>query len=742
MHHASLSVEKGVESALLSPLPTTHVAAVDMALQMTVASDDESIVPSSGDEDFQIANIKHFSPSGTQSRPQQEPRPQSNLDHKLKQRALVLNRNAPPEPKDLDPIQTHRKDKQSKSNKRQANAHQPTLDPTSGTEGRLKSSDAPKNFSDLSLSIPLLKALQDLQWKQPTPIQAAVIPPALLGRDVCGSAVTGSGKTAAFLLPILERLAYRRRHIASTRVVILTPTRELAAQCEQVGRQLSSFLDVSLALIVGGLSQSLQEAEMRKRPDIVVATPGRLIDIVRNCVSVGLDDVEILVLDEADRMLDVGFRDEVEEVVRSCPKERQTLLFSATISEEVAHLANMSLRDPLQIKVDTLYNVADTLRQEFVRVRAGRDHEREALLLSLVTRSFKSRTVVFLPSKKLAHRLRIVFGLLSLRVAELHGNMTQSQRMQALDSFRTGSSDFLVATDLAGRGLDIPAVESVINYQLPADMKTYVHRVGRTARAGRGGCAISLVGERDRSFLKQILKHAAGTVQNRIVPPERVLYWAERIAALEPEVSAILKEEAEEKALRVAEMEVNKASNMIQHHDQIMSRPARSWFQTEGERAQAKEASRSKNPTAKAAEGNSTKTQSEPLDPPKPKRDRFAGMSRVKRRRIQRLEALSAATADEGQSSKPLRGKAAQKVARDLSRSQKIDARKSKAEALGKMPALKRASNPFAKSEKMSKRQVQEANGATASFASPRPRTQIAKKIRSGSKAKFSKRRR
>ena len=403
---------------------------------------------------------------------------------------------------------------------------------------------------------------------------ARVIPFVLSGADVCASALTGSGKTAAFMLPVLERLLQLRRgfRTGATRVVVLTPTRELAAQVEAMSAQLCQFCEVRLCLVVGGLSAKLQEAELRERPDVVVATPGRLIDLMRNSPSVGLEEVEVLVLDEADRMLDIGFRDEVEEIVRACPTKRQTLLFSATISEEVAALANVSLNKPVQLRVDPLFNVNTQLTQEFVRLKAHKEHEREATLLSLAARTFTSRAIIFVASKATAHRLKILFGLAGLRAAELHGNLTQQQRLDALDTFAAADADFLIATDLAGRGLDIKGVTTVINYELPTEMKTYVHRVGRTARAGADGGAVSLVAERDRPFLKLVLKHATSAVKTRAVPQESVGYWAGRIAGMEGEVASVLAEERDEKALQWRRW-ANKASNLIDHREEIMARP-------------------------------------------------------------------------------------------------------------------------------------------------------------------------
>ncbi len=227
------------------------------------------------------------------------------------------------------------------------------------------------SFSNMSLSRPLLKALSSLNFTSPTPIQEATIPVTLLGKDVVGNAVTGSGKTAAFMLPVLERLMYRERgkNKAAVRCVVLVPTRELGVQCADVARKLSTFMDVRVALIVGGLSVKSQDAELRTRPDIIIATPGRLIDHLRNTPSFGLETLDVLVLDEADRMLEDGFADELHEIVRACAESRQTMLFSATMTDDVDALVRMSLRKPVRLFVDPKRVTAKGLVQEFVRVR-------------------------------------------------------------------------------------------------------------------------------------------------------------------------------------------------------------------------------------------------------------------------------------------------------------------------------------------------------------------------------------
>jgi ATP-dependent RNA helicase DDX27 len=364
-------------------------------------------------------------------------------------------------------------------------------------------------FMELNLSRPLLRACETLGYKKPTPIQAACIPLALTGRDLCASAITGSGKTAAFALPTLERLLFRPKRVFATRVLILTPTRELAVQIHSMIQNLAQFTDIKCGLIVGGLSVREQEVVLRSMPDIVVATPGRMIDHLRNSMSVDLDDLAVLILDEADRLLQTGFATEITELVRLCPKRRQTMLFSATMTEEVKELVKLSLNKPLRLSADPSARRPPGLTEEVVRIRRTREANQEAVLLSLCTRTFKSKVIIFSGTKQAAHRLKILFGLAGLKAAELHGNLTQAQRLDSLELFRKQEVDFLIATDVAARGLDIIGVQTVINYACPREIDSYVHRVGRTARAGREGYAVTFVTDSDRSLLKVIVSESS-----------------------------------------------------------------------------------------------------------------------------------------------------------------------------------------------------------------------------------------
>ncbi|CAO3651194.1 unnamed protein product [Cunninghamella echinulata] len=481
-----------------------------------------------------------------------------------------------------------------------------------------------QSFQSMNLSRPILKGLANLGFVKPTDIQARTIPVALLGKDICGGAVTGSGKTAAFIIPILERLLYRPRQVASTRVLVLCPTRELAAQVHSVAVKLAGFTDITFCLCVGGLSLKKQEADLKLKPDVVVATPGRLIDHIRNSMGFGLEDCEILVMDEADRMLEDGFADELGEIIKSCPKSRQTMLFSATMTDNVDQLVRMSLKNPVRLFVDKSNQAASRLIQEFVRIRANREADRSAILLALCRKTFKKKVIIFFRSKAAAHQMKILFGLVGLNAGELHGNLTQEQRLESLERFRDQEIDYLMATDLAARGLDIKGIDTVINFNMPTQFAQYLHRVGRTARAGRNGRSVTLVGEQDRKMLKLAIKSAnSALVKNRVIAQDTIQKYKEKIDSMSTQIQEVLQEEKEERALRIAEMEVRKSENLLNHGKEIYSRPARTWFQTEAEKKKAKEANLPKKEVKKEETV---------------KRGKYDGLSRKKRRRLQAME--------------------------------------------------------------------------------------------------------
>ncbi|OJD15031.1 hypothetical protein AJ78_04686 [Emergomyces pasteurianus Ep9510] len=451
-----------------------------------------------------------------------------------------------------------------------------------------------KSFQAFSLSRPILRGLTSVGFTTPTPIQRKTIPVALLGKDVVGGAVTGSGKTGAFIIPILERLLYRPRKVPTSRVAILMPTRELAVQCYNVATKLATFTDITFCQLVGGFSLREQENILKKRPDVIIATPGRFIDHMRNSASFTVDTLEILVLDEADRMLEDGFADELNEILTTIPKSRQTMLFSATMTNTVDKLIRVGLNRPVRLMVDAKKQTVGTLVQEFVRLRPGREDKRLGYLIALCKTVYKDRVIIFFRAKKEAHRVRIIFGLMGLKAAELHGSLSQEQRIKSVESFRDGKVSFLLATDVASRGLDIKGVETVINYEAPQSHEIYLHRVGRTARAGRSGRACTLAAEPDRKVVKAAVKtgRAQGAkIVSRLIDTAEADMWATKVEEMQEEVKEILKEEKEEKQLAQAEMEVTRGSNLIYHEKEIMSRPKRTWFENEKEKLQAKQRS-------------------------------------------------------------------------------------------------------------------------------------------------------
>ncbi|XP_078005994.1 putative ATP-dependent RNA helicase DDX27 isoform X2 [Phascolarctos cinereus] len=440
-------------------------------------------------------------------------------------------------------------------------------------------------FQDMNLSRPLLKAITAMGFKQPTPIQKACIPVGLLGKDICACAATGTGKTAAFALPVLERLIYKPRQAPITRVLVLVPTRELGIQVHSVTKQLAQFSTVTTCLAVGGLDVKSQEAALRAGPDILIATPGRLIDHLHNCPSFHLSSIEVLILDEADRMLDEYFEEQMKEIIQLCSHHRQTMLFSATMTDEVKDLASVSLKNPVRIFVNSNTDVAPFLRQEFIRIRPNREGDREAIVSALLTRTFTDHVMLFTQTKKQAHRMHILLGLMGLQVGELHGNLSQTQRLEALRRFKDEQIDILVATDVAARGLDIEGVKTVINFTMPNTIKHYVHRVGRTARAGRAGRSVSLVGEEERKMLKEIVKSAKAPVKARILPQDVILKFRDKIEKMEKDVYAVLRLEAEEKEMQHSEAQINTAKRLLEKGNE---EPERTWFQSKEERKKEK----------------------------------------------------------------------------------------------------------------------------------------------------------
>ena len=359
-------------------------------------------------------------------------------------------------------------------------------------------------FLDLGLAEPITQALADEQYQTPTPIQAQTIPQVLAGRDVVGIAQTGTGKTAAFALPILNHLDRNRTRSAnkSCRVLVLSPTRELSAQIVDSFRAYGRYLRPRVALAIGGVNIGPQIRALANGVDVLVATPGRLLDLMQQR-AVSLDQVEVFVLDEADRMLDMGFIHDIRRIAGKLPGKRQTLFFSATMPKEIADLANSMARDPVRVAVTPAATTVERIDQRVIFVdRAGKP----SLLAELLRAETIDRVLVFTRTKHGADKVVRALAKSHIAAEAIHGNKSQPQRERVLAAFRAGKVRTLIATDIAARGIDVEGISHVVNYDLPNIPESYVHRIGRTARAGADGVAISFCDAEERAFLRDIEK--------------------------------------------------------------------------------------------------------------------------------------------------------------------------------------------------------------------------------------------
>jgi superfamily II DNA/RNA helicase len=359
------------------------------------------------------------------------------------------------------------------------------------------------SFNDFGLADPILRALAEEKYVTPTPIQAQTVPLALAKRDVIGIAQTGTGKTAAFALPILNHLFANRRRPErkSARVLVLSPTRELSGQIAESFRAYGRHIrPLEIALAIGGVPINRQIRALTRGVEVLVATPGRLIDLV-NQRAVSLNQLEVLVLDEADRMLDMGFIHDIKRIIAMLPKERQTLFFSATMPQEITRLADQMLRDPAKVSVTPPASTAERIAQRVIHV----DKPAKAALLAEVLKTETiDRVLVFTRTKHGADKVVRVLQKAGLPAEAIHGNKSQNQRERVLGAFRSGSLRTLIATDIAARGIDVDGVSHVINFDLPNVPESYVHRIGRTARAGAEGIAISFCDHEERAYLRDI----------------------------------------------------------------------------------------------------------------------------------------------------------------------------------------------------------------------------------------------
>ncbi|SAM04321.1 hypothetical protein [Absidia glauca] len=405
--------------------------------------------------------------------------------------------------------------------------------PTIDFEALATKSPAETLFADLGVSKELCDACEKLGFKHPTEIQKDSIPWALEGRDIIGLAQTGSGKTAAFALPIIQRLWDNPQAFFAC---VMAPTRELAYQIAETFEGLGSIIGVRCAVIVGGMDMMTQSIALSKRPHIIVCTPGRLQDHLENTKGFSLRTLKYLVMDEADRLLDMDFGPKIDQILKVLPRERNTFLFSATMTTKVAKLQRASLSKPVKVEVATKYSTVKTLLQYYLFFPLK---HKDVYMVHLLNELAGNSTIIFTRTCNDTQKIAIMLRNLGFGAVPLHGQLAQSKRLGALNKFKSGSRSILVATDVASRGIDIPSVDVVINYDVPQSSKDYIHRVGRTARAGRSGKSITFVTQYDVELIQRIEKDlerkldAFPVEKDEVMMLQERVFEAQRIAVLE-----------------------------------------------------------------------------------------------------------------------------------------------------------------------------------------------------------------
>ncbi len=370
------------------------------------------------------------------------------------------------------------------------------------------------SFDGLGISPRLIEMLDKLHFKTPTPIQHKAIPSAIEGKDLIGIAQTGTGKTLAFVLPMVQHLSQKKG-----KGLILVPTRELAAQVDETCRKVSPAFGIKTALLIGGASMNMQIQALRRNPRVIIATPGRLADHL-NQRTIMLGDVSVLVLDEADRMLDMGFQPQIEHILRYVPKERQTLLFSATMPEPIAKIAATHMKLPVRVEIARSGTLVEQISQELFIVK----QENKKELLKKLLAQYRGSVLIFTRTKIGAQKRWREVRAMGASVAEIHSDRSLAQRREALEGFKTGKYRVLIATDIAARGIDVTGIELVINYDLPDDAENYVHRIGRTGRAGHTGHAISFATpdqENEVRSIEKLVRVALPVAEHPELPPEK-----------------------------------------------------------------------------------------------------------------------------------------------------------------------------------------------------------------------------
>ncbi|XP_069510551.1 probable ATP-dependent RNA helicase DDX47 [Ambystoma mexicanum] len=404
-----------------------------------------------------------------------------------------------------------------------------------------------KSFKELGVTDVLCEACEQLGWKKPTKIQVEAIPVALQGRDIIGLAETGSGKTGAFALPILQHLLEAPQRLFA---LVLTPTRELAFQISEQFEALGSSIGVKSAVVVGGIDMMSQSLALAKKPHVVIATPGRLIDHLENTKGFSLRALKYLVMDEADRILNMDFETEVDKILKVIPRDRRTFLFSATMTKKVQKLQRAALKDPVKCAVSSKYQTVEKLQQYYLFIPSKfKDSYLVYILNELAGNSF----MIFCSTCNNTQRTALVLRNLGFTAIPLHGQMGQNKRLGALNKFKAKTRSILLATDVASRGLDIPHVDIVINFDIPTHSKDYIHRVGRTARAGRSGRSITFVTQYDVELFQRIEHLIAKKLPEFPTQEEEVMMLTERVAEAQRFARIELREQGEGKKKRPRE---------------------------------------------------------------------------------------------------------------------------------------------------------------------------------------------
>ncbi|KAM7447537.1 putative ATP-dependent RNA helicase ddx47 [Porites harrisoni] len=401
--------------------------------------------------------------------------------------------------------------------------------------------DQAVTFESLGVVDVLCEACQKLGWKSPTKIQREAIPVALQGKDIIGLAETGSGKTGAFALPVLQTLLENPQRLYA---LVLTPTRELAFQISEQFEALGSTIGVKCAVIVGGIDMMSQALMLAKKPHIIIASPGRLIDHLENTKGFNLRTLKYLIMDEADRILNLDFEKEVDKILKIIPKERRTYLYSATMTKKVQKLQRASLQNPVKVEVATKYTTVDKLQQSWLFIP---NKYKDCYLVSVLNELAGNTFMVFCGTCNNVQRVTLMLRNLGLQAVPLHGQMSQSKRLGTLNKFKSKDRSILIATDVASRGLDIPHVDVVINFDIPTHSKDYIHRVGRTARAGRSGRSITFVTQYDVELYQRIEQLIGKKLPLYPTVEEEVLLLMERVTEAQRYAKMELREIQEKK---------------------------------------------------------------------------------------------------------------------------------------------------------------------------------------------------